>query len=105
MKHAFEREDAAAYSEGDIRIPRAFGTFCKNTSIIRVHNSAIGALMALRIHLFAISNTSPERSLTEHAQVIEACAYIDIQSAWKILDQHIQHLDAHCRTTLVKGAA
>lgn len=105
MKQAISRNDAAAYASGDMRFHRSIIDSSDNFSIARVYGSTIGPLMALRSHLFTAMQAQVERSMAEHAALLEACEAGDSRHAQEIVSEHIGHLAEHYRTSSMEGPA
>lgn len=99
MQRAVARNDSQAYSDGDMRFHRAIVDNADNQSIGRVYDSTIGPLMALRTHLFTAMNAHLDRSVAEHAVLLEACEQRDVARAQAIAAEHIQHLAEAYNTT------
>lgn len=92
MRAAIERADSAAYSAGDMRFHRAIIENSGNTSIAQVYTRTIGPLMAVRTHLFTTFNGHLDRSMSEHAALLDACIDRDIARAQAINTEHVMHL-------------
>mgnify|MGYP000707672831 CR=1 FL=1 len=103
MKQAIAANDSAAYASGDMRFHRSIVEFSDNQSIARTYRSTIGPLMALRSHLFTALQAQVERSMAEHAALLEACEARDIQGAREIVAEHIGHLAEHYRDTRMES--
>ena len=95
MQKAIEMSDTKQYSRGDLTFHRAIIASSCNTSMIKSYESTIGPLMALRTHLFTIIGIHLDRSMEEHAEMLEACAAQDIAKAQTICKRHINHLSEH----------
>ncbi|SFA68823.1 DNA-binding transcriptional regulator, GntR family [Poseidonocella pacifica] len=95
MQDAIRTSDTEQYSRGDIRFHRAIIASSQNNSMIKVYESTIGPLMALRTHLFTISGIHLDRSMEEHAELLDACSTKDIARAQAICTRHIHHLVEH----------
>lgn len=95
MKNAIKASDTKQYSRGDLKFHRAIISCSDNMSMAKVYESTIGPLMALRTHLFTISEIKLDRSMQEHAQMLEACTVKDVQTAQSICINHINHLIEH----------
>ncbi len=95
MKNAIKASDTKEYSRGDLTFHRAIIANSANSSMIKVYETTIGPLMALRTHLFTISGIQLDRSMQEHAEMLEACTQKDIARAQAICARHINHLAEH----------
>ncbi|WGW05304.1 GntR family transcriptional regulator [Tropicibacter oceani] len=104
MQRAIARNDSRAYSQGDMRFHSAIVDSSGNQSIARVHDSTIGPLMALRTHLFTEMNAHLDRSMAEHAHLLEACEQRDLGRAQAIVTEHVQHLAEAYRSAAPKSS-
>lgn len=95
MRKAISASDTKQYSLGDLKFHRAIILNSHNTSMIKVYETTIGPLMALRTHLFTISGIRLDRSMDEHAAMLEACTMKDVARAQDICNKHINHLADH----------
>jgi DNA-binding GntR family transcriptional regulator len=95
MQDAIKDFDTKQYSRGDLLFHRSVIAYSGNSSMIKSYETTIGPLMALRTHLFTISGISLDRSMQEHAEMLEACTVKDVAKAQKICTQHICHLADH----------
>lgn len=95
MHRAIQSSDTRQYSLGDLKYHRSIISNSNNASIIKVYETTIGPLMALRTHLFTISGITLDRSMQEHAELLEACVTKDIARAQSICTKHINHLAEH----------
>lgn len=95
MQSAIRSSDTKQYSRGDLRFHRAIIASSNNHSMIKAYETTIGPLMALRTHLFTISGIHLDRSMEEHAEMLEACDLKDVSLAQSICTKHINHLSEH----------
>jgi len=95
MNNAIKTSDTKQYSLGDLKFHRAIIARSDNASMVKVYETTIGPLMALRTHLFTISGINLDRSMDEHADLLNACAQKDITLAQAICKRHINHLVEH----------
>lgn len=92
MEHAIRRDDSIAYAKGDITFHRAIVDASDNGSITQVYTRTIGPLMAVRTNLFAVEHAHLQRSMSNHADLTQACADRDIARAQAIATEHIMRL-------------
>lgn len=95
MEAAIKAADTKGYSRGDLKFHRAIIASSNNRSMVKVYETTIGPLMALRTHLFTISGIELDRSMEEHADLLEACTKKQIAQTQAICTRHIFHLDEH----------
>lgn len=95
MRSAIKVSDTKQYSLGDLTFHRSIIAASKNASMVKVYETTIGPLMALRTHLFTISGITLDRSMEEHAMMLDACITKDIAQAQSICTTHISHLAEH----------
>jgi len=95
MQNAIKASDTKKYSLGDLMFHRAIIANSNNQSMIKAYETTIGPLMALRTHLFTISGIKLDRSMEEHADMLDACAEQDVSKAQAICAKHINHLAEH----------
>lgn len=95
MNNAIKAADTKSYSLGDLKFHRAIVASSNNQSMIKVYETTIGPLMALRTHLFTISGITLDRSMAEHAEMLEACIAKDTTRAQTVCNRHIHHLAEH----------
>lgn len=95
MHDAIKTSDTKQYSRGDLKFHRAIIASSNNASIIKTYETTIGPLIAFRTHLFTIAGIHLDRSMEEHADMLDACAGHDIARAQTICKQHINHLSEH----------
>lgn len=97
MEKAIAASDTKRYSLGDLKFHRAIIANSNNTSMIKVYETTIGTLMALRTHLFTITGIQLDRSMKQHFGILDACVNLDIVKAQEISTKHINHLAEHVR--------
>ncbi|WP_170162744.1 GntR family transcriptional regulator [Pacificibacter maritimus] len=95
MQNAVSAENTINYSRGDLAFHRAIIKHSGNSSMIKVYETTIGPIMALRTHLFTITGIQLDRSMEQHQQIIEACAARDVGRAQALCTSHIRHLSDH----------
>ena len=95
MEAAIKAADTKGCSRGDLKFHRAIIASSNNRSMVKVYETTIGPLMALRTHLFTISGIELDRSMEEHAELLEACTKKQISQAQAICTRHIFHLHEH----------
>lgn len=95
MKKAIKAADTKKYSLGDLAFHRSIIANSNNTSVVKAYETTIGPLMALRTHLFTITGIQLDRSMEEHAEILQACATRDVAKAQAICARHINHLAEH----------
>lgn len=103
MQRAIAKNDSAAYASADLNFHRTMIKNSDNLSMAKVYDTNFGPLMALRTHLFATLNAHLDRSMAEHAALLEACEKNDLAGAQAIATTHIQHLAEHFRASSTKG--
>ncbi len=103
MQQAIMRNDSAAYSHADLQFHRTIIHCSDNRSMAKVYDTTIGPLMALRTHLFTTMKAHLDRSMAQHAALLEACENKDISRAQSIVTEHVLHLAEHYRVSNVKG--
>ncbi len=92
MQRAIDRDAATDYSAGDLHFHRAIIDASDNASIAKIYTRTIGPLLALRTHLFTTMTAHLDRSMDEHAALLDACTREDVPRAQAVLKQHILHL-------------
>lgn len=95
MQSALKKSDTKQYSRGDLKFHRAIIASSNNTSMIKSYETTIGPLIALRTHLFTIIGIHLDRSMAEHADMLEACSNGHVARAQAICSAHINHLAEH----------
>lgn len=95
MHSAIRSSNTQQYSLGDLKFHRSIVASSNNASMIKVYETTIGPLMALRTHLFTISGIALDRSMEEHAELLEACTNKDIALSQSTCTKHINHLAEH----------
>lgn len=95
MEKAIKALDTRKYSLGDLAFHRTIIAQSGNSSMIKVYETTIGPLMALRTHLFTISGIQLDRSMKEHTDMLDACTIRDVAKAQAICASHINHLAEH----------
>ncbi len=81
MQRAIAKGDAVGYASADLGFHRAIIRSSDNRSMAKVYDTNFGHLMALRTHLFTTLNAHLDRSMAEHAALLEACENNDLASA------------------------
>jgi len=104
MQHAVRAADTKQYSRGDLKFHRAIIASSNNHSMIKSYETTIGPLMALRTHLFTVSGIHLDRSMEEHAEMLDACVKKDISRAQGICTRHINHLSEHAAQEQIHDA-
>lgn len=97
MQFAIRSDDSHAYSKSDMQFHQAIIECSENSSILKVYQTTIGPLMALRTHLFTIMKAQYNDAMAQHAALLDACAQGDVVRAQVIAAKHIQHLAEHYR--------
>jgi DNA-binding GntR family transcriptional regulator len=95
MESAIKASNTNKYSLGDLFFHRTIIAESNNTSMIKVYETTIGPLMALRTHLFTITGIQLDRSMEEHTEMLDACTLQDVSKAQAICTKHINHLAEH----------
>ncbi len=103
MQRAIAKGDAVGYASADLGFHRAIIRSSDNRSMAKVYDTNFGPLMALRTHLFATLNAHLDRSMAEHAALLEACENNDLARAQAVATTHVQHLAEHFRASSAKG--
>lgn len=104
MQNAIRVGDTKQYSRGDLKFHRAIIAGSNNHSMIKSYETTIGRLMALRTHLFRVRGIHLDRSMEEHAELIDACAEKDVSRAQIICIKHINHLSEHAEEEQIHNA-
>ncbi|SFR13330.1 GntR family transcriptional regulator [Poseidonocella sedimentorum] len=104
MLNAIRVGDTKQYSRGDLKFHRAIISGSNNHSMIKSYETTIGPLMALRTHLFRVRGIHLDRSMEEHAELIDACAEKDVSRAQIISIKHINHLSEHAEEEQIHNA-
>ncbi len=102
MQAALEKQDVGRYTRGDLQFHKAIIETCGNRSIAQAYERTISPVMALRTHLFTIMNATLDRSMEEHAVLVEACRSGDADEAVRLLEEHVSHLVDAFRTALAE---
>lgn len=105
MQAALEKQDVRRYTRGDLQFHKAIIDTCGNRSIAQAYERTISPVMALRTHLFTIMNATLDRSMEEHAGLVEACRSGDADEAVRLLEEHVSHLVEAFRTALADQEA
>jgi len=92
MRHAISVGDQIGYTAGDMAFHNAVISCSGNHSIARAYPRILSPLMAIRTHVFAVINTGPEESMSEHAEFVSLCEKGDIQAAQSVLHHHVFNL-------------
>lgn len=95
MNTAIRASDTKEYSRGDLAFHQAIIEASGNQSLIKVYQTTIGPLMAFRTHLFTITGVQLDRSMAEHAELLQACQSNDLRQAQAVCARHINHLADH----------
>lgn len=102
MRAALEKRDVRRYTRGDLQFHKAIIETCGNRSMVQAYERTISPVMALRTHLFTIMNATLDRSMEEHAGLVEACRSGDADEAVRLLEEHVSHLVDAFRTALAE---
>jgi len=105
MQAALEKQDVRSYTRGDLQFHKAIIETCGNRSIAHAYQRTISPVKALRTHLFTIMNAALDRSMEEHAAILEACRAGDADEAVRLLEEHVSHLVDAFRTALAEQEA
>lgn len=105
MQAALEKQDVRRYTRGDLQFHKAIIETCGNRSIMTAYERTISPVMALRTHLFTIMNATLDRSMEEHAALLEACRAGKTDEAVQLLEEHVSHLVDAFRTALTEQEA
>lgn len=103
MQRAIAKSDSVAYASADLSFHRAIIQGSDNRSMAKVYDTNFGPLMALRTHLFTTLNAHLDRSMAEHAALLEACENNDLARAQAVASTHIRHLAEHFRASSAKS--
>jgi DNA-binding GntR family transcriptional regulator len=102
MQAALEQQDVRRYTRGDLQFHKTIIETCGNRSIAQAYERTISPVMALRTHLFTIMNATLDRSMEEHAGLVDACRSGDAGEAVRLLEEHVSHLVDAFRTALAE---
>lgn len=100
MQNAMTQNDPNAFTKGDIEFHNTIISSGGNRSVGLSYRRTTGPLIALRTHLFISMNEKLDRSMGEHLALIKAVEQGQIETAVKLIEEHIFHLSEAYQSAL-----